>query len=252
MGAFAVSLFLLGIEGMSRRRVREDQRRAQARLVSAWVIPPEVSEEDREAKRTVQDGAVEIIVRNASDEPIYKVNVQTGVPVIVERELASDYYSRLIREHAIPEFSIISSDGDLHSGIMEIHGDVYMIAPRTEERLLAATSYVGSTYALEIWRLPRLVLLAEVSFMDAAGRTWRRDGDGALAPEVIRFPDEHGRVWRRSPGGKLREERWLRNRVSSLVSPFPWPWTRDRRHAQRYLERRRREEAREERWTKME
>jgi hypothetical protein len=248
VGAFSVSLFLLAIEVLSRRRTRDDERRAQARLVSAWVNPPEISDEERKMKYTATGGEIEIVVRNAGDEPIYRVDVQSGAPVVVERELDKDLITiPAYLDHAIPGFSIRSSDGNRHSGIMEIHAYEYIILPHTEKCLIARTSHT-----LELWRLPRLLLLAEVQFMDAAGRTWRRDSDGALAPQVIRFSDEAGRVWRRSPNGKLREERRLRSRITALVSPFPWPWTRRERRIERYLEKMDRERKRKDLWSKME
>jgi hypothetical protein len=71
LAAFVVALRLLAKELTARREQEEDRRRAQARLVNAWLT----------MKWRESDGEAEswFVVTNASDEPVYQVKV-TVVP----------------------------------------------------------------------------------------------------------------------------------------------------------------------------
>jgi hypothetical protein len=69
--AFFATLVLLFITRQEQKAAREDDRRAQARQVSAWcegVLPAD------------EDGrhSVTVMVQNASDEPIYGIKVAVG------------------------------------------------------------------------------------------------------------------------------------------------------------------------------
>jgi len=72
LAAFAVALRLLGKELAARREQEEDRRRAQARLVNAW-LGVKTRESDGEEYSAV--------VKNDSDEPIYQVFTTAGPAV---------------------------------------------------------------------------------------------------------------------------------------------------------------------------
>jgi len=72
VGAFAVALYLLGVEVASRRRAREDQRRDQARHISAWVAEwPHLSVSTSETARELDPLAIRLKVHNGSEEPVH-------------------------------------------------------------------------------------------------------------------------------------------------------------------------------------
>ena len=79
LAAFAVALRLLAKELAVRREAEEDRRSEQARLVSTWDTFPEPDPRDSSQSRFF------VVVRNASEEPVYSVTVvmeERGSPYI--------------------------------------------------------------------------------------------------------------------------------------------------------------------------
>lgn len=66
--AFFATLILLAITLQEQRGAREDDRRAQARQVSAWCVSVRPA-----------SGEVTVTVQNSSDEPVYGMQVAVGV-----------------------------------------------------------------------------------------------------------------------------------------------------------------------------
>lgn len=126
VGAFAVALFLLGVQIWDRRGEAQDRRMAQARLVSTWWS--DVLHEPEPQPVLV------ILVRNGSAEPVYGVlvRVQVGVRGTYVRQV-----------------------GVLGPG-------------ETRELQVVIAGYL------------KLVPAPDITFKDAAGRTWMRPGTGEL------------------------------------------------------------------------
>jgi hypothetical protein len=74
VGAFAIALYLLGIQMFSRRSESRERRMAQARCVSAWVS---------EMIRPADNGhfRIDVLARNSSDQPVYGVSIKLEVGV---------------------------------------------------------------------------------------------------------------------------------------------------------------------------
>jgi len=83
VGAFAVALYLMGVQLLDRRADAEERRTQQARLVNAWfeeALPVQAVEAvpGDEPKYF----AVHVLVRNGSSEAVYGVIVRTHVGVL--------------------------------------------------------------------------------------------------------------------------------------------------------------------------
>lgn len=77
VGAFAVGLYLLGIQIRDRRNEAQEKLTAQARLVAAWVAG--IAERPQADNSVFYDITVQAY--NASAEPVYSVVIKTEVGV---------------------------------------------------------------------------------------------------------------------------------------------------------------------------
>lgn len=76
VGAFAVALWLLGVQTLDHRAQSRDQRMAQASLVSAWLR--DILESKPGAREFYE---LVVRVRNHSAEPVYWVSIRVQVGV---------------------------------------------------------------------------------------------------------------------------------------------------------------------------
>ncbi|MEU6563909.1 hypothetical protein [Nocardia nova] len=125
-------------------KAAEEARRKQAELVAAWV----------------QDGSgadFRCCVRNASDLPIYDVDVViNGYGEIVVKCLAEWSASVVAPKADGPRWTILRDEAERTRGPNVVEGEI-------DTRGVLAHD-----------------LLAEIRFTDAAGRRWRRDDSGLL------------------------------------------------------------------------
>jgi hypothetical protein len=142
VGAFAVALFLLGVE-LASRRAREDQRRDQARHISAWVDEwPRLSASASasEPERGPNPLAVRLKVHNGSEEPIHGCLVKVCVPLPDDQDKEVEF------------------------------GPVHIIPPHRPY-----------TYSLDLPSRPEYrPYVSDLFFTDSAGRMWHRGSYGEL------------------------------------------------------------------------
>jgi hypothetical protein len=75
VGAFGVSLYLLGVQILTRRDEARERHMAQARYVAAWMADiVRVAEKDGHF-------SVSVLARNSSDQPVYGVSIKLEVGV---------------------------------------------------------------------------------------------------------------------------------------------------------------------------
>lgn len=134
LAAFAVALRLLAKELAARREYEGDRRRAQARLISTWDTFPEPDPHDSSVYWFY------VVVKNASEEPVYRVSVVMEEPGSIFAETTGSPNARM---------------------------EFFTVAPGESDRL---------GFRMPEHRSGRLTL----SFTDAAGRRWERYPDGRL------------------------------------------------------------------------
>lgn len=140
LAAFAVALRLLAKVVAAHREYEEDRRRAQARLVNAWIAP----------KWKESGGLPELwpVVKNGSDEPVYQVKL-TVVPI----------------------GSLFASDPETARGRSPAYEDDF-------ERVLPQDSRQAWGPADE--QLQTWYVVLGLSFTDNQGRRWKRLPNGTL------------------------------------------------------------------------
>jgi hypothetical protein len=151
VAAFLVALRLLAKELAARREQEEDRRRAQARLVNAWLAMKWVKSSDPDDE--LQGW---IIVNNASDEPVYQVKL-----------------------------TVVRTDSGFASDPEAARGQ----APTIEEDLplpLLPQEH-SERWAPAEWKLGTWHVVLGLSFTDSQGRRWKRVPDGSLT-EVTKRP----------------------------------------------------------------
>ena len=109
VGAFVAGLRLLRKELDTRREAVEDRRRAQARLVSAWVSPARVRTglEPEEV-----DFGHTLTARNGSDEPVHNVMVKL-YRMRQPQENAGAFYFDVLPPQSTEERSFVRDPGGL-------------------------------------------------------------------------------------------------------------------------------------------
>jgi hypothetical protein len=137
--AFLVALRLLAKELAAHHEAEEDRRRAQVRLVAGWVTPP------RPDPQAPANFVFDLVIRNASEEPIYDLN---AVMVPPNGPHAND------PEAAPPTVG----------------------AARIQRGTLPPDEYVELRFRM----VPTMPGILGMSFTDAAGRRWKRYPDGRL------------------------------------------------------------------------
>jgi hypothetical protein len=174
LAAFAVALRLLAKELAARREVEEDRRRAQARLMSAWITtwlpagadmkshairvapgrPPRSPEEQPKAF---------VIVRNGSDEPVSDVRA-TMTTIAVH----------LLPQAADPEAASGSQWSPMTGG--HILGEQIYVS----WSMLAPLETKGAPLLIARFPRPTWDVVIALSFTDSQGRRWKRLPDGTL------------------------------------------------------------------------